>query len=287
MTLEKIPLQRRQLIRYAGAGLLATLGTVLASGWPSSPAQSQRVPESTSLLVQWLGHTCFLFVGGGTRILVNPFRAIGCTAGYRLPKVEADLVLISSQLWDEGAAEGLPGNPKILFEPGVYQIGGLKIQGISMAHDRQGGQRFGTNIAWRWVQAGIRIVHLGGAAAPIDIEQKILLGSPDLALIPVGGGPKAYNPQEAREAMEKLQPKIMVPTQYLTAAADKNACDLVPVKDFLALVQGMNIQRVKDNQLRIRYQDLPKEGTLIRVFSDDKLLATAAGEPENQFGVRS
>lgn len=258
-------MKRRQLIRYAGTTLLAATGTALASGLQAYQAQQSK--PSGSLLVQWLGQTCFLFTGGGLRILVNPFRTIGCTAGFRLPKVEADLVLISSQLWDEGAAEGLPGNPRVLYEPGVYEINGIKFQGISLAHDREGGRRFGMNVSWRWTQAGIKIVHLGGAAAPIEIEQKILMGSPDLALIPVGGGPKAYNPEEAKQAMEVLNPRIMIPTQYLTEAADKKACDLVSVDQFLQLVEGMNVRQINDNQIRISPKDLPKEGTVIRILN--------------------
>jgi L-ascorbate metabolism protein UlaG (beta-lactamase superfamily) len=223
---------------------------------------------------------CFLFTGGGLRILVNPFRAVGCLAGYRLPKVEADLVLISSQLWDEGAAENLPGNPKVLYESGVYEIKGLRIEGIGIPHDREGGRRFGTNVAWRWNQGGIKILHLGGAAAPIEIEQRILLGTPDLALVPVGGGPKAYNPQEALQAIETLKPKIVIPTQYLTSGADKSACDLVPVSDFLQLAKGMNIRQIGDNKLRIARRDLPKEGTLIRVLSYQQALKPPSSRPQ-------
>jgi L-ascorbate metabolism protein UlaG (beta-lactamase superfamily) len=261
-------MQRRKLIQYAGISCLSIAGTL----GTSSLIQAQTKPTN-GLTVQWLGHTCFLFTGSGYRILVNPFRAIGCTAGYRLPKVEADLVLISSQLWDEGAAENLPGNPKILFEPGVYEIKDLRIQGIAIAHDRQGGRRFGTNVAWRWTQGGIKIVHLGGAAAPIQLEQKILLGTPDLALIPVGGGPKAYNPEEAKQAISVLQPKIVIPTQYQTVAADKKACDLVPVDAFLKLVSGMNIRQISNDTLRITPSDLPPKGTVIRVLNSTKALA--------------
>jgi L-ascorbate metabolism protein UlaG (beta-lactamase superfamily) len=257
-------MRRRQLIRYAGASLLAASGTALVSGWGSDRAQAQ---SGGSLTVEYLGHTCFLFTGGGRRVLVNPFRALGCTAGYRVPKVQADLVLVSSLLWDEGSAEGLPGNPKVLYEPGVYEIGGIRFQGISIAHDREGGRRFGNNVAWRWNQGGIRVLHLGGAAAPIEVEQRILMGNPDLALIPVGGGSKAYDPQEAKQAMESLKPKVMIPTQYLTAAADKNACDLVPVDEFLKLVEGMNIRKINGNSLSLSAGNIPKEGTVIRVLS--------------------
>ncbi|GBL10534.1 hypothetical protein MSj_02026 [Microcystis aeruginosa Sj] len=266
-------MKRRDFILSVGTSFLTVaVGSVLAETKPkpTNPTPAQKPDDS--LLVQWLGHSCFLFTGGGQRVLVNPFRAIGCTAGFPLPKVEADIVLISSQLWDEGAAEGLPGNPKILFEPGAYDLGKLKFQGISIAHDRMGGKRFGMNVAWRWTQAGISIVHLGGAAAPLELEQRILLGSPDLAFIPVGGGPKNYNPQEAKQAIEVLQPRIAVPTQYFTSAADKNACELVSVDEFLKLVKDKNIRLIGDNKLRIRAADLPKKGTLIRVFDYRNLL---------------
>jgi L-ascorbate metabolism protein UlaG (beta-lactamase superfamily) len=259
-------MRRRQFMQSLSLGVLTTLGV----GYSSQVFAQKNANEG--VLIQYLGHTCFFVTGGGMRILINPFRAIGCTAGYKLPKVEADLVLISSQLWDEGAAENLPGNPKVLYEPGVYTINGFELQGIGVPHDRKGGVQFGTNVVWRWTQAGLKILHLGGAAAPIELEQKILMGTPDIAFIPVGGGVKAYNPEEAKQAMEILKPKIMIPTQYLTAAADKNNCDIVGVDSFLKLVQGMNVRQIPDNQLRVKAKDLPKEGTLIRVLEVKKVL---------------
>ncbi len=254
-------MKRRQLMRYAGAGLIATVGS-LASGRGSIIAAT-----GDTLSVQWLGHTCFLFTGSGKRVLVNPFRTVGCTAGYRLPKVTADFVLISSQLFDEGAAEGLPGNPKLLFEPGVYQVGGIRFQGISIDHDRLGGRRFGSNIAWQWTQGGIKVLHLGGAAAPIALEQKILMGRPDVAFIPVGGGPKAYNPQEAKQAVATLNPKVIIPTQYRTQAANAEACEIVPVDEFLGVMEGTAVRRVNSDAIAFRQSDLPQNGSEIRLLS--------------------
>jgi L-ascorbate metabolism protein UlaG (beta-lactamase superfamily) len=242
-----------------------------ASAFRSTLAQS----ANQSLSVQWLGHSAFLFSGSGIKVLVNPFRTLGCTAGYRLPKVKADLVLISSQLWDEGAAEGLPGNPKVLFEPGVYEINGLKIQGVPSPHDRVSGNRFGTNVAWRWTQGGIRVVHMGGAVSPISDEAKILLGTPDLALIPVGGGPKTFTPEEAKQAMLTLNPRVMIPTQYKTVASDQKTCDLAPVTSFLDLVKEMNLSFIKGNEMVLSRNNLPKTGTLIRVFNEKSVLKTA------------
>uniref|UniRef100_A0A832H5U5 Zn-dependent hydrolase n=1 Tax=Oscillatoriales cyanobacterium SpSt-402 TaxID=2282168 RepID=A0A832H5U5_9CYAN len=254
-------MKRRGLMRYAGAGLLTALGMGVASGLQSYQAQT-----GGSVTIQWLGHTCYLFTGGGAgRILVNPFRTIGCTAGYRLPRVNADLVMISSQLLDEGAVEILPGNPKLLFEAGSYQVSGRQFQGIRTPHDLLDGKRFGINVAWRWKQGGIDILHLGGAAAPITPEQKILMGRPDLLLIPVGNGPKAYTPENAKAAIEVLNPKVVIPTHYRTRAA-RNVCDLVPVDNFLSLMSGVPVRR-SGNTITLSPGNLPKSGTVIQVMS--------------------
>ncbi|MGF1481728.1 MAG: MBL fold metallo-hydrolase [Cyanophyceae cyanobacterium] len=253
-------MKRRKLMQYAGASVLSALGT---AGMSSDT--SAQTPGAVT--VQWLGHSSFLFTGNGLRILVNPFQTLGCTAGYRPPRVEADVVLVSSWLLDEGAAEGLPGNPRVLYEPGIFSLGGIRLQGIATPHDREGGRRFGTNVVWLWTQGGINILHLGGAAAPIELEQKILMGSPDLALIPVGGGPKNYNPQEAQQAMEVLQPKLVIPTQYLTEAANKETCDLAPVEEFLAATENIPVERLGGDTLTLTQGELPADGPLIRVLS--------------------
>jgi L-ascorbate metabolism protein UlaG (beta-lactamase superfamily) len=252
-------MKRRQFVQFAGASLLTAVGTGVISGFDSAQAQTG------SLSVQYLGHTCFLFTGSGQKILVNPFRSLGCTAGYRVPKVNADLVLISSQLLDEGAIELVPGNPRLLYEAGAYDVGGIKIQGISADHDRVGGKRFGSNVAWRWTQGGVTVLHLGGAAAPVSLEQKILMGSPDVLFVPVGGGPKAYTPEEAKQAINVLNPKLVIPTQYRTQAA-KDQCDLVGLDAFLKLMSGVAVRKGGDS-ISIQKADLPKNGMAIQVLS--------------------
>jgi L-ascorbate metabolism protein UlaG (beta-lactamase superfamily) len=252
-------MKRRELMGYAGAGLATALITNFSANLPVNA-------QSSGVSIQWLGHTCFLFTGGGVKILVNPFRTLGCTAGYRPPNVVADLVLISSQLLDEGHIEGLPGSPQLMYQPGVYEFKGLNFQGISIDHDRQGGRRFGKNTAWKWTQGGVNILHLGGAAAPITIEQKILAGRPDVALIPVGGNIKAYNAQEAKQAVNVLNPKLVIPTHYRTQAADPDSCQITPVDDFLALMPGVNIRRNTNDIVNINSRNLP-ESTEIEVLS--------------------
>lgn len=248
-------MKRRQFLGYAGAGAVGAIASGIGS---------RALGQSGGLSVRSLGHMCFLLSGSGQRVLVNPFRSLGCTAGYRPPNVATDLVLISSQLLDEGAVDVVPGNPKLLYQSGAYEVNGLKIQGIDTDHDKIGGNRFGRNIAWRWNQGGLAILHLGGAAAPITLEQKILMGSPDILFIPVGGGPKAYNPEDAKQAVSVLNPKIVVPTQYRTSAA-KGECDIVGVDQFLSLMSGTPVRR-GGNSLSLSKADVPKQ-MVIQVMS--------------------
>lgn len=223
-------MKRSQFLQYLGAGALTTLGSSLFQA-TTQPLAAQ----SSGVTAKFLGHTCFLFTGGGQRILVNPFRQIGCTAGYRAPIVQSDFVLISSRLFDEGYPEQLPGNPRVLFEAGSYRVDGQRFEGVELAHDRVGGKRFGFNVTWRWQQGGVDIVHLGGAAGPITPTEKIPLTRPDLLFVPVGGGVKAYNASEAIAAVTELNPKIVIPTHYRTKAADASGgqCDVAGRDSFV------------------------------------------------------
>ncbi|MEO1402477.1 MAG: MBL fold metallo-hydrolase [Cyanobacteria bacterium J06635_1] len=253
-------MRRRQLLKYASASFVSTLGLGIASTWQSVQAQSGP------LTIKSLGHTCFLFTGSGRRVLTNPFRPIGCTEGYREPTVAADLVLLSSRLFDEGYTDGAYQNTQTLDEPGVYEVSGVTFQGIGMPHDREGGRRFGTNTAWQWTHSGIKVVHLGGAAAEISLEDKILIGRPDVLLLPVGGGPKAYTPEDAVATVSNLQPKVVIPTQYRTQAADDEACDIVALDQFLSLMSSTPVNRSGDT-ISLQPSSLPSSGMRIEVLS--------------------
>ncbi|EKV01410.1 putative Zn-dependent hydrolase of beta-lactamase fold [Leptolyngbya sp. PCC 7375] len=252
-------MKRRQLLQNASAAFVSTLGLGIASHWQAYEAQTG------TLSITALGHMCFQFSGGGKTILTNPFRPLGCTEGYTAPNLAgSDLVLISSRLFDEGfIPEGTTVN--YLDEPGAYEINGLSVQGVGMPHDREGGRRFGTNTAWLWTQAGVKVVHLGGAAAPIDLEDKILIGRPDVLLLPVGGGSKAYNATEAAAAVQSLQPKLVIPTQYRTSAAN-NSCELQGVDEFLGAMAGTPVDRV-GSTLTLQSGSLPASGMRIKVLS--------------------
>lgn len=261
-------INRRDWIRLTGTGVLTTLLT-------TKYFQGERSIASTNQVsIEWLGHSAFVFSNAQIRILANPFTPLGCTAKYPAPKPVVDLVMISSRLLDEGSASGLPSNPQLMVEAGVYNVNKIEFQGIKTLHDRENGRRFGDNIVWKWTQGGLKLLHLGGIASPISIEQKILMGNPDIIFIPVGGGPKAYNAEEAMKSIEILKPRMVIPTQYLTNATEANVCELQGVQKFIDLAKqaNLNIKIIKGNRITVRPEDLPPKGTLVRVFDGSNLV---------------
>ncbi len=189
------------------------------------------------------GHSALLIRGGGQSVMVNPFRAVGCAKGLAEPRVNATVILASSELPDEGARIG---GGTYLAKPGSYRVGGLKIEGFATPHDRVGGRRFGQATVWRWQQAGLNFAHLGGTAATLSGEDKVLLGRPDVLIIGVGGGGKVYNGEEAAKVVRALNPRRVIPVQYVDGEPP-SGCDLGDAQPFLDAMAGTEVRKVGPN----------------------------------------
>ena len=187
------------------------------------------------------GHSALLISGGGARVLLNPFQAVGCAAGLAEPRLSADVILASSQLKDEGAAVA---SGRFLVKPGSYRVAGLAIEGIGAPHDRVGGKRFGPSTLWRWRQGGLEFAHLGGTAGTIAPDDAVLLGRPDVLIIGVGGGAKVYDGKEAAVVVRQLQARRVIPVQYRNGGPSAS-CDLNSAQPFLEAMAGSStVQRV-------------------------------------------
>lgn len=276
-----MPMKRRQFLQTAS---VTTLGAIASHSLFRSETIVQA--QTGAISVQWLGHTCFFIEHGGVRLLVNPYRAAGCLAQYKGEFPEADIVLITSQLFDEGYIEDLKGDPTVLWQAGQFEAKGIIFNGISMDHanlERYRGWRFPVNVAWSWTLGGVGFMHLGGAGEAVDIDDFILTGgTADVVMVPVGGTdayvnsdptfpPKGYLPSQAVTALDLLAPKVIIPTHYLTDAADET-CKLSPVDTFLGLLDS-DIPKTKltTNKTQLSAASL-SDGQKVLVFNDKALL---------------
>ena len=205
-----------------------------------APAAALAGGGGSGVSITSYGHSALLISGGGKTVLLNPFKAVGCAAGLAEPRVSADVILASSSLRDEGAnvARG-----KLLVSPGSYRVAGLQIEGIAAPHDRFGGRRFGQATLWRWKQGGLDFAHLGGTAGSLAPSDRVLLGRPDVLIIWVGGGAKVYDGSEAAEVVRDLQPRRVIPVQYVSGRKAPKGCDQSGVEPFLKAMAGTPVKR--------------------------------------------
>ena len=205
-----------------------------------APAAALAGGGGSGVSITSYGHSALLISGGGKTVLLNPFKAVGCAAGLAEPRVSADVILASSSLRDEGAnvARG-----KLLVSPGSYRVAGLQIEGIAAPHDRFGGRRFGQATLWRWKQGGLDFAHLGGTAGSLAPSDRVLLGRPDVLIIGVGGGAKVYDGSEAAEVVRDLQPRRVIPVQYVSGRKAPKGCDQSGVEPFLKAMAGTPFKR--------------------------------------------
>ena len=199
----------------------------------------------TGVTISSYGQRALLIQGGGQSVLLNPYRAVGCAAGLGEPRINAGVILASSELADEGARGVASG--RFLVAPGSYRMGGLMLEGFASPHDRVQGRRFGDATLWRWQQGGLNFAHLGATAGPISGADKVLLGRPDVLIIGVGGGSKIYDGAEAADVVKLLNPKRVIPVQYVNGDAPAD-CDQEGVQPFLDAMGGTAVRRVGRSQ---------------------------------------
>ena len=222
------------LLRFLQKGIFASCALMFAI---VAPAFAQGVS------IKSFGHSALLIKGGGRSILLNPFKSVGCAQGLAEPKMKVDFIFASSELADEGAktSEGV-----FFVQPGSYLIDEFKIEGFSVPHDRIGGRQYGFSTVWKWSQGGLKFAHLGGSAGPLSLEDKLLLGRPDVLIIAVGGGKKVYNGTEAAELVNSLKPKIIIPVQYVSGETPDN-CDQTNIQPFLEAMNETKVRKVGKN----------------------------------------
>jgi L-ascorbate metabolism protein UlaG (beta-lactamase superfamily) len=117
--------------------------------------------------IYWLGHGCFRLRGRDATILIDPCPP---STGYKIGKVNADIVTISRDHPESSYRDAVTGEAKLLTGPGEYEIAGVLITAIDTDRaDRTDGHS--RNVAYVIDIDDIKVCHLGDIArAPTGDE---------------------------------------------------------------------------------------------------------------------
>lgn len=210
--------------------------------------------------IYWHGHSFFEIIANiekkQVRILIDPFSE---EIGLKVPKSEADILLISHDHYDHSNKKVVGGNYFLIDSPGEYEVKGVFVKAIPSFHDNSKGEERGENLIFLIEAEDLKICHLG------DIGQKELennqieeIGEVDILMVPVGGK-YTISFKEAIKIMEQLEPKIIIPMHY---ALPKLKVKLDPVDKFL---KALGIKSLKpEKKLSIKKESLsPEEAKII------------------------
>lgn len=206
--------------------------------------------------IQYLGHACFLLESEkGVKIITDPYTKVG----YELPKgIETDVVTVSHSHFDHNFLSAVKAK-EMFSEQGEYAYSDIKIVGKNSWHDEKQGALRGKNIIFHYEVDGCKICHFGDLGEAYSEETAKKLKGSAIWLIPVGGT-YTINAKQAREYIEKLAPKIVIPMHYRPA---DGALDISEVDVFLEEMKNFEIESCPSGVLQIQKQDTQRNSTKI------------------------
>lgn len=177
--------------------------------------------------IEYFGHSCFRITSNkGTQLVTDPYTKVG----YELPSsFSADIVTVSHEHFDHNYTQGVKNVKVVLSNVEAYAYKDIAATGFLCNHDEKGGVLRGKNIVFTISVDGVKICHLGDLGEPCSATLLSKIGNPDVLLIPVGGT-YTIDALQAKEYVEKLQPKLVIPMHYKPS---DGKLDITDEKSFL------------------------------------------------------
>ena len=211
----------------------------------------------------WHGQSLFEIItslrqGEEIKIVIDPFDE---SYGLKLPKLQADILLLSHDHKDHSNKSGVSGNYFLIENPGEYEIKGVSIKGISGFHDSSSGKERGKVTIFKILAEEIKICHLSDLGQKELTEQQLEeIGEVDILLIPVGGN-YTIGAKEASTIINQIEPKVVIPMHYQIPKLKLKLDDL---EKFLKIMGSKNPEKL--NKLSIKKKELTEDGVKIVVL---------------------
>ena len=164
--------------------------------------------------ITWFGHSCFrLTERNFVTVVTDPFD--NKTVGYDPLKLKAEIVTVSHDAPGHNNSSAVKGSTHVLTGPGEFEIGGVFITAVQTDSTGKKAKENIRNTIYVFDYDGITVAHLGDLQKIPTQNEIELLGTVNVALVPVGGG-SSLNAAKAAEVVSMLEPNLVVPMHYST-----------------------------------------------------------------------
>ncbi|MCC8049327.1 MAG: MBL fold metallo-hydrolase [Clostridiales bacterium] len=179
--------------------------------------------------ITWIGHSCFKIEKDGYSIVTDPY-GDGSVPGYTGILETADMVLCSHEHADHNYRDGV----ELVERTGIP----FTVRTIDTYHDEAHGTKRGANQIFIIDDGENRIAHFGDLGCELTPAQMEQLQELDAAMIPVGGY-FTIDAKQAAELVHELNPRIVLPMHY-RSAADGFGYDVIgTVAEFTELMDSV------------------------------------------------
>jgi len=207
--------------------------------------------------ISYIGHSCFKIKGKDTTIVIDPYDP---KIGYKLPKLECDILLCTHNHFDHHNISGVSGYRLLINDPGEYEASGVFVYGIPVFHDDEEGKERGQNTIYLVEIDGINILHLGDLGHELSKDTLEKISDVDVLMIPVGGK-YTIDAETAVEVISELEPGYVLPMHYKTE--DSTMRDIAGLDEFMDEM-GVENNVKKDDKLKISSKaDIPSETEVV------------------------
>jgi len=209
--------------------------------------------------ITFIGHSCFKIKGNTTTIIIDPYNPK--KVGYKLPKLTANIVLVTHEHDDHNYVEGVSDYKFLINSPGEYETQGTFVFGLATFHDAATGADRGKNTIYLIEIDGFNVLHLGDLGHELSKEILEKITQVDVLLVPVGGT-YTINAKQAIKVIASLEPGIVVPMHYATPDLSF-ASDLLGLDKFL---QEMGLEKDVSTTDRLKLNhssDIPEDSDVV------------------------
>lgn len=210
----------------------------------------------------WKGQSCFQIIasqqkGEQIKIVTDPF---GDDVGLKLPKLDADILLVSHNHYDHNNVKAVEGEPFLIENPGEYERKEIFVQGIASYHDEKDGKERGQNTIYTIEAEEMRLCHLGDfGQKELTPEQLEAIGDVDILMVPVGGI-YTIDARGAAKVISQIEPRIAIPMHYYLPKLK------VKIDGLDKFLKEMGVKAEPQEKLLIKKKDFTGEETKIIIL---------------------
>ena len=142
-----------------------------------------------------------------------------------------------------------------IVSAGEFEVSGISVRGIqARAHIDQPGEQTAT--MYRFIAEDAHVLVVGHVYPELDDEQLEAIGRVDVMIVPVGGNGYTLDPLGALKLIRKVEPSVVVPTQYDIKGLkyEVPALSLDEAVQSLAMVPKETVDKLKTKGLELGQQ---------------------------------